>query len=185
MKKLFKLKYSKLAVLILSIIITYVLFTNKEIIFPLSHLGNLSYVVIFFAGMLFSFGFTTSFAVGILIVIEPPNILLAALIGGTGAALSDLFIFKIIKISLMDEFEKIKNTAPIKSLRAFLENNIAAKIRVYILYAFAGLIIASPVPDEIGMAMLAGLTSVKAKKLAIISFVCNTIGIFVILILSH
>ena len=49
------------------------------------------------------------------------------------------------------------------------------------MYAFVGILIASPLPDEIGVIMLAGLTKINFKILAIISFILNTLGILIIL----
>jgi uncharacterized membrane protein YdjX (TVP38/TMEM64 family) len=49
------------------------------------------------------------------------------------------------------------------------------------MYAFAGILIASPLPDEAGVIMLAGLTKIKTWALAIISIILNTIGILIML----
>ena len=51
------------------------------------------------------------------------------------------------------------------------------------MYAFAGILIASPLPDEAGVTMLAGLTKISVKSLALISFILNTLGIIILLIL--
>jgi uncharacterized membrane protein YdjX (TVP38/TMEM64 family) len=51
------------------------------------------------------------------------------------------------------------------------------------MYAIAGLIISSPLPDELGVSMLAGLTTINAKKLSIISFIMNSLGILIMLMI--
>ncbi len=184
MKRLFRFKYPKITALIISSILAYLIFKNASVQEFIIGLNNLSYIGIFIAGILFSFGFSVPFSIGFFLSIHPENIFLASIIGGIGALFSDLFIFKMIRLSFMDEFNKIKKTKLIKDTNDLFKKNINAKIRLYILYTFAGIIIASPLPDEIGVSMLAGLTTINIKKLSIISFIMNTIGIFAILFLS-
>lgn len=184
MKRLFKFKYPKLCLLIFFIILAYYIFSNNLIQAQIDSLNNYTYLGIFIAGLLFSFGFTTPFAIGFFVTSEPSNLALAALIGGIGAMLADLVIFKTIKFSFMDEFDKIKHTQIMKSFIKLLKKDVPSKIRSYLLYTFAGIVIASPLPDELGMMMLAGLSHVKPYKLAIISFIFNTIGILILLLLA-
>jgi len=51
------------------------------------------------------------------------------------------------------------------------------------MYLFAGLFIASPLPDEAGVIILAGPTKLSTKALSVISFILNSLGILVILFL--
>ena len=184
MKRLFKFKYTKLTLLTIFIILAYVTFTNDAIQTQVSQLERYSYIGIFIAGLLFSFGFTTPFAIGFFLNASPENIILAAIIGGVGAMISDLLIFKLIRVNFMDEFYKLKNTKPLKELRKEINNKIKTKIKVYLLFFFAGIIIASPLPDELGVSMLAGLTHIKTHIFVAISFIMNTIGILAIIYLG-
>src|SRR3972149_8164207 len=84
-EKIFTPKYPKLALLGLTIIIAYYLFTQPEVSSRISGLENLSYLGIFIAGLFFTFGFSTPFSIGFFIVSQPQNIFLAAIIGGIGA----------------------------------------------------------------------------------------------------
>lgn len=180
-KLLFSFPYPKLALLALSIVAAYQLFTFPSIRAFISALGDFGYFGMFVAGLLFSFGFTAPFAIGLLMTLNPPNIFLAALIGGSGALLSDLCIYNLIKFSFMNEFKRLQRTAPVRIAAGAMEHTLSGKIRAYLLYALAGFIIASPLPDEIGVSMLAGLTTIRARTLALLSFVMNMLGIFVIL----
>jgi hypothetical protein len=51
----------------------------------------------------------------------------------------------------------------------------------YLTFAFAGFLFASPLPDEAAVMVLAGISKINIRTLAIISFVFNTIGIFILL----
>jgi len=183
MKRLFKFKYPKIAILIAAIILAYFLFSNPAVYAFVSHLDKLSYLGTFIAGMLFTFGFTSPFAAGFFIVLNPSNILLSGILGGLGALISDILIFKFIRISFEDEFHSLKNTKTMKNLSTLIENSLGHKIRVYLMYALAGILIASPLPDEAGVIMLAGLTKIRTSIFSIISFILNTAGIIVLMLI--
>jgi len=183
MRRLFKFKYPKIFICIITIALAYIMFKNPNVDSFVSHLGALSYLGIFIAGILFAFGFTAPFAVGFFIVLNPSNILLAGVIGGLGALLSDILIFKIIKLSFIDEFNNLKKTKVFVRLSFLIDKTVKGKIKIYLMYIFAGILIASPLPDEIGVTMLAGLSKIKLNTLAILSVLLNTLGILIILLI--
>jgi len=180
-KKIFSFKYPKLFILIIIILLAYYLFSQPFIpdwmeIF--NKLGNFGVLV---SGVLTAFGFTAPFGIGLLINLNPSSILFASLLAGLGATIVDLLIFKTIKFSFTDEFKKLEKTKLIKEIEHIVRKNKSVLIRHYLLYIFAGIILATPLPDELGVSMLAGLTTIKPMKLAIIGFVLHTCAIFCIL----
>ncbi len=183
MKRLFNFKYPKIFALIILIISAYFIFKNPIINQIVSHLGALSYLGVFVAGILFAFGFTAPFAVGFFIASNPSNIWLAGIVGGIGAMVSDLLIFRFIRFSFKDEFNKIRREKISKKLNKLIKIILNDQIKVYLMYIFAGFLIASPLPDEAGVIMLAGMTKINSRILAILSFILNTIGIMVILMI--
>ena len=182
MKRLFNYKYTKLTLLLLSTILAYYLFSNDSVVDVINHLDGLSYLGVLIAGLLFAFGFTTPFAIGFFITYSPENIILAALIGGFGAFLTDSLIFKIIKISFMDEFKSLRKNFKIRSHWHY--KFFKSKTRLYITYVLVGIILASPLPDEVGVSLLSGFTKVKFWVFALLSFLMNSIGIFIMLYLA-
>ncbi len=182
MIRLFKPRYPKITLLLIAIILAYWIFSIEAVQAFMSGLGATGYLGVFIAGLLFSFGFTTPFAIGAFVVINPTNSILYALIGGLGAMISDIAIFKIIKVSFMDEFLALTRTKAALRM-SYMAPTLNKKIKHYMLYAFAGIIIASPLPDELGVTMLAGLSHIKPLPLAFISLVFNTIGIYILLLI--
>lgn len=180
MKRLFKFRYPKILILIIVMVASYFIFKSPQIMQYLSGLEKYHYFGIFISGMLLVFGFTAPLAIGLFVAINPSNIFLAAIIGGLGATLGDLFIFNIIRISFMDEFKKIEKTKLIKEIEKDADY-FGAKPRHYFMYAFAGLMIASPLPDEVGIAMLSGLGKINQKALAILAFILHTLAIYLFL----
>lgn len=176
-------KYPKLFLLILVSIFTYYLFSTEYINGLITSLNGGGYIYALLFGCLFTFGFSTPISIGFFLSYSPDNILIAALIGGIGAVVSDLTIFKLIKFSFMDEFEQLKKEKSFIKLNNIFRLKISEKIKLYLMFLFAGLIIASPLPDEVGVTMLAGLSKIDVYKLAILGFIFNSIGIYVILLI--
>jgi len=185
MKRLFKFKYQKLLLLVIFLILSYFIFSENSVQIWINQLNSFGYIAIFIAGFLFSFGFTTPFATGLLLVLNPSNIILASIIGGIGSTLSDFMLFKIVKYSFMDEFKKIEKTKLIKEIHYLLSKDLSAKLNMYLLYIFIGIIIASPLPDELGVTMTAGLTKIKSHMFIALSFILKTAGILAILLIGQ
>ena len=180
-KKIFKFKYPKLLLFLLAVIVSYLIFRNGYADGLMDSLGNFSYFGMFIAGILTSLGFSAPFGIGFLIVLHPPNIFIAAVIAGFGAMFADMLLFKFIKFSFMNEIEMLEKTA-MKDIRKIIHKNIRIKINNYLLYIFAGIIISTPLPDEIGITMIAGLTSINPKIMAIMSFILHTLFMSILLL---
>ena len=178
---LFKLRYPKLTLYLLFVFFAYFLFTSDYFSEYISIITGYGYWSIFLAGLLFSYGFTTPFAIGIFLLAEPSNLLLSSLIAGFGALIADSLIFAFIRFNMMDEFIRIQKIKPLNSFDSFFHKNFSVNTQKNLLYILAGFIIASPLPDEIGVLLLAGLSKAHPGIFAFVSFVFNTIGIFVML----
>lgn len=181
MKRLFKFRYPKLFALIAFIILAYFIFSNPTVKDFVLNLEDWNSFGAFIAGIFFAFGFTSPFSAGFFITLNPENILLIGLAAGIGAMLGDLFIFHLIRFSFRDEFERLENTHPAKKLSKEIDLVFGHKIKIYLIYALAGFFIASPLPDEAGIIMLAGLTKIKPSILAISSLILHTAGILILL----
>lgn len=181
-KKIFSFKYPKLFLLIILILLAYYIFSMPFIPKFMESFNKLGQLGVFISGILTSIGFTTPFGIGLLVKINPNSIWIAALIGGLGATVADLFIFKTIKFSFADEFEKLEKTKVMEEIGDIVKKNKHVLIRHYLMYIFAGIMLITPLPDELGVSMLAGLTTIKPVRLAAISFVLHSIMIFFIFV---
>lgn len=99
-----KFKYPKFLLLFITFFIAYFLFSGRNYLPFHNFVISTGYFGTFLTGLMFSYGFTAAPATSIfLILAEYQNIYAAALIGGLGALVTDLLIFKFIKISFADE----------------------------------------------------------------------------------
>lgn len=137
---------------------------------------DLGIIRIFVAGLFFTSIFTTAFSISIFIALgSTHDPVFVALIGGFGALLGDYIIFRFLKESISDDvefvlshtgFNRVKHALRMKSMR-------------WLLTAIGALIIASPFPNEIGLAML-GVSGMSHKVFLPISYVLNVFGIFIL-----
>lgn len=167
-------KYKNLTYLLISIIVTILLFNNSTFRFILLHLGNLGYIGAFFAGFLFVSTFTVSLGMVILLFLsETLNPIEIGLIAGLGAVLADLTIFQYIRSkSLIDEITHFFNFFGGNRISHLLHS----KYFSWTLPVIGAIIIASPLPDELGIGLM-GISKLKTHQFIILSFFLNSIGI--------
>ncbi len=181
MKRLFKFRYPKIAFFGVMIIASYFIFKNPSISNIISNLGSLHYLGIFIGGLFLGFGFLTPLAVGFFIKLDPVNFWPALLIGSFAALLSDLLIFNFLRFLFKDEFTRLENTKTIREISTLLDRSLGHKIKLYLMFIFAEFLILTPLPDEAGLMMLAGLPKINQSVLAVSSFILHFIGLVIIL----
>lgn len=183
MQRIFpQIKYPKILLLIATFVVAYFIFYERNFVSFHNFLLSLGYLGSFISGIFFTYGFTAAPATAVfLILAKEQNIILATLFGGLGALLGDILIFKFIRFSLSDEIEKVSK----EKIVMRINSKIPLVFRKYVLPILAGIIIASPLPDEIGVSLLASLKSVSMKTFLILSFVLNSLGILIILLIGN
>lgn len=172
-----KIKYPKFLALVITIIIAYVLFSSREWLWMQNSLHTLGVFAGFVAGIFFVYSFTAAPAGAVfLILAKQQNIFLLGITGGIGALLGDLVIFYFIRHSFSDEIELLAKEKWI----VWINKKIPKFIRYYVVPVLGGIVIASPLPDEIGIALLAS-SKMSPRVFSALSLFLNTAGIFVIL----
>lgn len=134
-------------------------------------------IAIFFAGFFFTSLVTVAPASVVLFEIAQAGapVLPFAIVGALGAMLGDFLLFRFIKGSLGDDI-----VAYFRSHSGSLVHKVLRmKIVSICMIVLGAVVIASPLPDEIGLAMM-GIGEIKTSRLLLISFVFNALGIFVI-----
>jgi hypothetical protein len=176
-----RIKYPKFTLLLLTFVLAYALFSWRNVLPFQNELLALGYVGAFLIGLLFSYGFTTATSIIFLLMLaKDVNIYLFAAIAGIGALTSDLLLFTFIRLSFADEIRMIENEKPVKKLRHMIHGHL----KRYLLPVLAGFVIASPLPDEIGVCLLAS-SKISPKAFSVFSYVFNTLGILAILAIGN
>ena len=166
-------RYKNLTILLISIYIAYLLYGYEPFHEFLLHLGGFGYVGAFIAGILFVSTFTVATGVLILLVLaEQMSVWEIGLIAGLGAALGDLIIFRFIQDDLMEEVGPIYNRFGGGHVTKLLHTRYFS----WTLPVVGAFIIASPLPDEVGVSLM-GLSKMSKPKFILLTFVLNAIGI--------
>jgi hypothetical protein len=129
------------------------------------------------AGFLFASTFTV--AIGGLIFINLASsfpLLPLAIIGGLGAVATDLAIFIITRKNIPRHISPVYQNITGSHFKKILHT----KYFSWTLPVIGALIIASPLPDELGVSLL-GISEVKNYQFAILSYCSHLIGISLIL----
>lgn len=181
-EKLLKIKYPKFLLLLLTFVIAYLLFYNRTYQPFHDFVASLGYFGTFISGALYVYGFTAAPATALLLILaKEQNIILAAMIGGLGALIGDLIIFTTIRHSFADEIEKLFEEEIVK----YIHSRIPSFVKKYFIPATAIFIIASPLPDEVGIALFAATRNISIKVFSVFAYALNTIGIFVVLYIGN
>ena len=179
---IFRLKYPKLILLTLTFVLAYFIVQGNQFTSVHEFISGLGYFGAFISGILFAYGFTAAPATAVFLILgKTQNIFLFSVIGGFGAFLGDTIIFKLVKFSLLDEILKLEKEKIFRNHWLHFSKHT----KKYFIMIFAGFIYASPFPDEIADSILASSKDISFRVFAIISFVMNTVGIFIILWLGN
>ena len=166
-----------LAIIILSILFAFFLTKTQILINILTSTKGLEIVGSFIAGIFFTSVFTTApAAVTLAEIAQVSPIWLTALCGAMGATLGDLLIFRFVKDRLSKHlFRLIKKKEVIERVKHILHQKYFRWLTLFI----AGFIIASPLPDELGVTLL-GFSRLRPSFFIPFSFFSNFIGILLI-----
>ncbi len=172
--KRYEWRYHNIILLSASVIAAYYIMRNEVAQELISGLGDLGYIGAFFGGLLFSYGLTTAPAFAILFLLgKSLNPIVIALIGAMGSVVSDYIIFKFVRDRLSRDI-------------MFLLKDLGIRLHILKVHRWkslvpilAGFIIASPLPDELALALLGGV-HFDTRKFIAYAYAFNAIGIFFI-----
>jgi len=177
MKTWKKYQYKNLTFFLFSLVLAYFVFRNETIHTFLLHLGNLGYIGAFFAGILFVSTFTVATGAIILLVLaETLSPIEIGIIAGLGAVVGDFAIFRFVKDDLAREIKAIYDNF---DGGHHLKKVLHTKYFSWTLPVLGAIIIASPLPDEVGLSLM-GISKMTTFKFLLISFLLNAIGIFLV-----
>ncbi len=170
-----------LAIVALSIFVAINLAESGAIESFFANTRSVVFLESFIAGIFFTSVFTTAPSIVAIVEIAKSGTSLweLAVFGALGAMIGDLVLFKFVRDRISED------------ISALIQDKKGRWKKVFKLKSFkwsaaflGAVIIASPIPDEVGLALL-GFSKVKTKYFLPISFVFNSIGILIIGILAR
>jgi hypothetical protein len=177
MTKTKKNLFIDLSVLFLSIILAIWLGDSHAIESLLTATEGSEIIGALLGGLFFTSIFTTAPSIIILgEIAQNSSVLQTAIFGAIGALIGDLIMFKFLRDRLAKDFYALFHID--MNQRYFR----LPRFR-WLIVLLAGLIIASPFPDELGLAML-GFSNTNTNKVIPISLIFNFLGILAITALA-
>lgn len=169
-------RFKNTFLLVLSLIGFYYLLQLPVTDQAIRKFGNLGYVGAFLAGIFFVSTFTVAPA-GLVLYRLAENLHPAevALLAGLGAMVGDYVIFRFMKDRVFEELAPLLRQLHTPYVRTLFRSPFFA----WLLTLIGALIIASPVPDEVGVSML-GLSKIRPWQFFAVTFTLNTLGVFLI-----
>ncbi|HEY4482920.1 MAG TPA: hypothetical protein VI953_01975 [Candidatus Paceibacterota bacterium] len=128
------------------------------------------------AGLFFTSAFTTAFSIAAISKLAVgASVLWIAFFGAIGAVLGDAFLLTLMRGRLATDIKAMLGRSTVGKIKHILH---ARLFRIFSPFIGA-LIIASPLPDEFGLAIF-GLSSLSRNYFILFSFLANFTGILVI-----
>ena len=135
----------------------------------------------FVAGSFFTSAFTTAPAIAVLgKIAAASSVFWTAVLGGLGALCGDLILFKFIRDRFADDLLALIG----KKRRDQIRHVFHRKIFRWFTPFVAALIIASPLPDELGVTLL-GFAKSRTPIFILFSYLANFTGILIIGLLAR
>ena len=165
------------ALIVLSVLVAVLLVRTSVLSSLLVSAGEMQVFGAFIAGMFFTSIFTTApaiVALGEISLLQ--GIFSTALFGAAGCVVGDLIIFRFFRNRLSEHIAEIVTH---RSVWRRFHLLFARRFFRWITFFVGGFILASPLPEELGIAIL-GFSKMRVKYFALLSFVFNFFGILVI-----
>lgn len=173
---------SDVAIIVLSVLVAVLLVRTSVFASLLASSGEMGILGAFVAGMFFTSIFTTAPAIAALGEVSIlQGIFHTALFGAMGSVLGDLIIFRFVRNRFSEHVSEILTHQSV--WRRF---HLLFKRRFFRWFTFfiGGFILASPLPDELGIAIL-GFSKMRVKYFVLLSFIFNFLGILAIGLVAH
>lgn len=173
-------KYKNTTLLIISLVVLFFIADSTSVKDFISKIGELGYFGAFIIGIFFVSVFTVVPA-SIVLLYFARNLdpFLVALFAGLGAMVGDYLIFKFLRDHVFEELSDLFNSLGGSHLSKIFNTPHFA----WTLPLMGALIVASPLPDEIGLGLM-GLSRIKTWQVILMTFILNATGILILALIA-
>jgi len=166
-----------LFIIAFSVVIAVVLSKTNAVSIIVNSSAEFGFIASFFAGLFYTSIFTVAPATIAIIELSLKfNPFLIAFAGAFGSLIWDYLIFKYVKENISGRLISLGKELRTKTI-------MSSKIFIFLISVTGALAIASPLPDEIGLALM-GVTKMRTAYFIPISYCLNFIGILVLALIG-
>lgn len=167
--------YHNLGIIALSLLVAVLLSRSSALESLVTRIGETRLIGSFLAGILFTSIFSAVPAAVLLGELAQANsVWLVALTGALGAVAGDFVIFRFVRDRLTEDMLSL-----LRQRKRRFKKILRLPSARWVLAIVGFLVVASPLPDELGIALL-GVAQTRHRVFFLISFVANFLGILVI-----
>lgn len=142
--------------------------------------GDNLLLVSFISGIFFTSFFTTPVSIAMFSSLaHDGNIFLIAGMGALGSVVGDFILFWFVRHHIAKDASALMKGPKWKRILRVLRKRRFRRV----LPVIGALIIASPFPDEIGLALI-GVSTINQKSFFLLSYIMNLLGILIILLIA-
>ncbi|MBW3538044.1 hypothetical protein KY386_00955 [Candidatus Parcubacteria bacterium] len=173
--------FKNTTLLITSLVLFYALADSPIVRTVIDRAGELGYIGAFAAGIFFVSTFTVAPAAVVLFhLADLLNPVEVALLAATGAMLGDYVIFRFLKDRVFDELGGLF----MRMGGSYVFDLFKTPFFAWMLPLVGGIMIASPLPDELGISLM-GLSKLKKWQFLAATFTLNALGILTVVTLAR
>ncbi len=176
-KKHYHWRYKNISLLVISVIVFFFLAETASVKTVIANFGDWGYAGAIIAGIFSVMTFTAAPALAVLYTFsEHLNPIELALLAGLGSVIGDFIIFSFFKDTVFTELEPIIE----KLSHSPVAHILHSRYFMWLTPVIGALIIASPLPDELGVPLLSA-NKMKKWHFIILTFILNSLGIWLLL----
>lgn len=166
----------KAAIFIVSLSIAWWLVESGVLNNILDQILPIQFAAEILSGAFYTSFLTTPIAIAMFLSLaKDQNPIILSLLAGLGAASVDLLLVRFMRNNVNRDLGVLT-----RDLKLNLISKLLKVLKLdFIIPLLGALIIASPLPDELGLALL-GASKLKAKQLFVLTYILNTAGILLI-----
>jgi membrane protein YqaA with SNARE-associated domain len=184
-KILARLRYPKLFLLCMSALAGFLMYFDQNNFHFHEMIISAGYIGIFFAGFFLAHGFTMGPAIASLFIISQAEPLFpTAFIATIGAIIGNSTFYALLRISYHSELAELSRTPVFIKLQKWANRNTPQFVRAYILPVFAGIISATPLPDEFSVVLVKASKGISATAFTLATAIVGIFGVTIILMLG-
>lgn len=168
-----------------SLLLAIVLFLTGTLDHFLTALDGFAYLSVAVAGFLFSFSIAAPIASLYFVELgQHLNPYAIVGIGALGAMLADTIMYRYLKDGIMPELSRIAKAVVTPSHRRRFTMLLHRRFFYWMIFLLAAALIASPLPDETGLALFS-IINFRPKYLSALSLFLNAIGIAALVFIGY
>lgn len=161
---------------VLGLVVAFLLGKTNVVAYLATITADFTVLSAFVIGLFFTSVLTTTPAiVAIAEFSKYVSPVLLALVGAAGAVCGDLLIFRFVRSPLAHYFVRLASHTKLQKVGGAL----SAGPLWWLVPALGAIVIASPLPDELGLIMM-GLSHIRMSEFIVLSYAMNAAGIFFI-----